>query len=129
MPKPTPMPGGDLEYAVLVALWEHGPATARALHARVGEPQALVYTTVAKVLDRLVTKALVERERVGKAFVFRARVTRHRVERSRATAMLAHLLGSGSPPPVAALVEAFESVDPDLLEALAVEIARRRGLA
>jgi hypothetical protein len=47
------LPGGDLEYAVLAKLWEIGTASAREIHGHVGEPNGLVYSTTAKVLDRL----------------------------------------------------------------------------
>jgi hypothetical protein len=40
-----PLPGGKLEYAVLVALWESGPLSAPEVHDRVGVPLDLVYTT------------------------------------------------------------------------------------
>jgi len=53
------LPGGDLEYAVLAKLWELGSASAREIHEQVGEPAKLVYTTTAKVLDRLHAKRLV----------------------------------------------------------------------
>jgi predicted transcriptional regulator len=66
--KQIPLPGGDLEYAVLAKLWEIGTASARDVHSQVGEPNGLVYTTTAKVLDRLHDKGLVSRERVGKPF-------------------------------------------------------------
>jgi predicted transcriptional regulator len=119
-------PGGDLEYAVLLALWEGGPSTARSLHESIGEPQGLVYTTVAKVLDRLVAKGLVVRTRVGKAFLFRARQKRANVEGARAREMLVRLAGPRAQLPVAALVEAVEATDPELLDELALAIAARQ---
>src|SRR2546428_2047871 len=60
---PVPYPGGELEHAVLAALWELEGASAPELHARVGEPRGIVYTTTAKVLDRLHAKRLVRRVR------------------------------------------------------------------
>jgi predicted transcriptional regulator len=53
------LPGGDFEYAVLAKLWELGSASARDIYTQVGEPQGLVYTTTAKVLDRLYVKRLI----------------------------------------------------------------------
>jgi predicted transcriptional regulator len=120
------MPGGDLEYAVLAALWDLGQASARDIHIRVGEPSRLVYTTTAKVLDRLHTKGLVVRWKVGKAFVYKPRVRRQIVEHRRARVALARLLGSEPRPAIATLVDAVESIDPDLLEELARIVAQRR---
>ena len=66
MPRDRPVPGGKLEYAVLVAVWEDGTATVRELHERVGVTLGLVYTTTARVLDRLHAKNLVARVKEGR---------------------------------------------------------------
>ena len=58
-----PVLGGSLQYAVLVALWDAGPLSAREVHDRVGVPLKLVYTTTTKVLERLHAKGLVNRRR------------------------------------------------------------------
>jgi len=120
------LPGGDLEYAVLVKLWELGAASAREIHAQVGEPAALVYTTIAKVLDRLRDKGLVTRTRRGRAFRYRARVARGAVDHARARSVIGRLLGSRPHGALAALVEAVESIDPRLLDELEQAVAARR---
>jgi BlaI family transcriptional regulator, penicillinase repressor len=97
------LPGGDLEYAVL---WEIGTASAQDIHGNIGEPVGLVYTTIAKVLDRLHDKGLVSRERRGKAFSYRARIARDVVDQARAQMALSRLLGSRPHAAVATLVEA-----------------------
>ena len=60
------LPADELEYAVLTQLWELGVASVRELHRRLGEPEGLVYTTTAKVVDRLRSKGLVLRQRQRK---------------------------------------------------------------
>lgn len=120
------LPGGDLEYAVLAKLWDLGTATTRDIHSFVGEPSGLVYTTTAKVLDRLHEKGLVTRERSGKAFSYRARIAREVVDRARAHTVLSRLLGARPHTAVAALVEAVESIDPRLLGELERAVAARR---
>jgi BlaI family transcriptional regulator, penicillinase repressor len=120
------LPGGDLEYAILAKLWELGSASARDIHTRVGEPEGLVYTTTAKVLDRLRAKRLVSRERKGMAFIYRPRVVRAVVDGARARAFLTRLLGPAPHSAVSTLVDAMESLDPKLLDELAELIATRR---
>ncbi|MGH7781216.1 MAG: BlaI/MecI/CopY family transcriptional regulator [Candidatus Binataceae bacterium] len=120
------LPGGDLEYAVLAKLWELGSASARNIHTQVGEPQGLVYTTTAKVLDRLHTKRLVSRERKGMAFIYRPRVARVVIDAARARAFLTRLLGPAPRSAVATLVDAVESLDPKLLDDLAEAVATRK---
>ena len=120
------LPGGELEYAALLALCDLGSGSARQIHARVGEPKGLVYTTTAKVLDRLLAKRLVSRRRRGKAFVYRAAVKREALERARATRALKDLLGSDPSPAMVALVDAVEAVDRELLDELGREVEARR---
>jgi BlaI family transcriptional regulator, penicillinase repressor len=125
---PENLPGGDLEYAVLAALFEMGRASARQIHARVGAPSGLAYTTIATVLDRLHAKRLADRELKGKAFIYRPGVRRRALELARARQAVERLLGPEPRPAMAALVDAVESTDPDLLDELAKLVAaRRRG--
>ncbi|MBN8465227.1 BlaI/MecI/CopY family transcriptional regulator [Corallococcus exiguus] len=122
-----PLPGGELELAALGVLWQLGTATARDIHERMGAPTGLAYTTTATVLGRLFAKRLVGRKRQGKAFVYRARVSQEAVGRERAQQQVARLLGQEPLSAIATLVDAVESVDPELLEELArVVNARRR---
>ena len=73
---------GELEQAVLEALWDLGSAhperrgaSGREVHD-VLAGRDLAYTTVMTVLDRLVGKDVVVREREGRAFRYAARQTR-----------------------------------------------------
>lgn len=120
------LPGGDLEYAILAALWDLGRASAREVHARAAEPAGLAYTTTATVLDRLHAKGLVAREKVARAFVYRPRIERQVVESARLREALGWLLGSKPRPAMARLVDAVESIRPELVEDLAREVAKRR---
>ncbi|HVZ72716.1 MAG TPA: BlaI/MecI/CopY family transcriptional regulator [Polyangia bacterium] len=123
------LPGGKLEYAVLVALWEGGAVTVRELHERVGEPLGLVYTTTARVVDRLYAKRLVERvKKEGKAFFYRASAARQEVERARLARTLTSVLAEGPRPALATLVEVIDEIDPGLLDELTTTIdALRRS--
>ncbi len=120
------LPGGDLEYAVLAALWRLGRATAREVHVLVAEPAGLAYTTTATVLDRLHSKGLVARQKEDRAFLYRPRVARRVVERTRLREALAWLLGAEPQPAMARLVDAVKSIDPELVDELTREVARRR---
>lgn len=124
--KPLRLPGGELEYAVLVELCGLGRASARELHGRVGLPDGLVYTTTAKVLDRLYAKGLVTRTLEGKAFVYTPRIARQALDRARARDMLGRLFGADPRPAMATLVDAIATFEPDMLEELARAVAARR---
>ncbi len=120
------LPADDLEYAVLAELWQLGTASVRELHERIGAPQDRVYTTTAKVIDRLREKGLIQRQRKGAAFLYRPRVAREEVERARARNVLTRLLGPAPRAAVAALVEAVNDLDPALLTELEQAVAARR---
>jgi predicted transcriptional regulator len=120
------LPADELEYVVLTKLWELGTASVRDVHARLDYPETVVYTTIAKVIDRLRGKGLLQRERHGKAFLYRARIARDTVERARAQAAVGRLLGPAPRAAVAALVDAVDAVDPKLLDELERAVAARR---
>jgi predicted transcriptional regulator len=120
------LPADDLEYAVLAKLWELGVASVRELHEQLGQRERLVYTTTAKVVDRLREKGLIQRQRDGRAFIYRPRVAREQVESARARNAVSRLFGAAPHAAVAALVEAVDAVDPGLLDELERVVAARR---
>jgi BlaI family transcriptional regulator, penicillinase repressor len=121
------LPGGDLEYAVLSALWNLGAASGPDVHRAVGEPRGLVYTTTAKVLDRLREKSLVRRKRDGRSFTYQALAGRETVTQARAKDIVTRVLGDAPLPAMAALVDAVEAVDPELVDELERMVAERRA--
>jgi predicted transcriptional regulator len=121
-----PAPGGKLEHAVLVALWDGGALSAPEIHERVGVPLDLAYTTTAKVLDRLHRKGLVERRPQGKTFVYGAVAERPATERARVGKLLDAILGQAPRPAIATIVDAVEAIDPELLDELARAVEMRR---
>jgi BlaI family transcriptional regulator, penicillinase repressor len=122
------LPGGDLEYAILKAIWEHGASSAREIYQWAGAPQGLALTTITRVLDRLQAKGLVERSRGKGSFSYRFTVDRSIVDGARVRRLLASMLEARPRPALATLVQAVESIDPSLLEILANAIdARRRS--
>jgi BlaI family transcriptional regulator, penicillinase repressor len=122
------LPSDDLEYDILAKLWELGVGSVRELHEQLGQRDGLVYTTTAKVVDRLREKGLIERQPRGRAFIYRPRVAREDVEGARARKAVSRLFGAAPHAAVAALVDAVDAVDPKLLDELErIVIARRRS--
>lgn len=118
---------GDQEHEALRTVVAIGPCTVRQVFEAVGRPHGLAYTTIATVLDRLKAKGLVSRGLDGKSHVYKATKRRGVVERARAKLLLGKLLGLDPVPAVATLVDAMESIDPELLDRLAEEVERRRS--
>ncbi|MDL2717680.1 MAG: BlaI/MecI/CopY family transcriptional regulator [Acidobacteriota bacterium] len=126
MRKRSSLPGGDLEHDVLAAVWKLGNATVREIYEVAGEPKGLVYTTIAKVLDRLYAKGLVTRRLSGNSFLYRARAKRATIQRAALKRALDRVLGPDPRPAIANLVDAVESIDPELLRQLSSAIDARR---
>jgi predicted transcriptional regulator len=129
VPSTTRTPLGELEAAVLAALWSSAsPLSVRDVLACLPRRPPLAYTTVLTVLDRLHEKDLVVREKQGKAFLYRPRVSREAWLGEQA----ARVLTEAREPPNQAVLMAFldsaERADPALLERLSALIEmRRRG--
>jgi predicted transcriptional regulator len=108
---------GDLEGAVLEALWERGPLTTPAVYEAVGRPRELAYTTILTVLQRLTKKGLVTRKEDGKAHTYSPAWERDEYNRRRAHALAAEVVPLGAAGMAAFLAEA-ERLDPDVVATL-----------
>lgn len=64
---------GDLQSQVMDAVWKLGEATVDDVRAQQPRSRRSAYTTVQTVMNRLLERGLLVRERRGKAFVYRAR--------------------------------------------------------
>lgn len=127
--------GGELpqlELECLRALWELEEASVAAVRERLAAGgRALAYTTVLTVLERLLHKQAVVRERHGRAFRFRAAVARERLQAHAVDRLVQNYFGSrealrqflGEPadrpapatPPASAPVAMPVELDPALL--------------
>ena len=124
---PFTLPGGDLEYAVFAAVTALGGAPVKDIHARVGAPSGLAYTTTSTVLDRLLEKGLVRREQRGRAVWFWPVTARATVDRQSLHALLGRMLGDAPTPLMATLVDAVAELDPALLDDLAQRLHERKN--
>jgi predicted transcriptional regulator len=110
---------GRLEALVMDCLWQSDEAlSVRDVALRLNGPWA--YTTLMTTLDRLFKKNLASREPKGRAFVYRARLSRTDLGvQALKTAVSGIEAGTdGRELALAALVDALESHDPELLDSL-----------
>lgn len=76
-----PLPS-DAELKILRELWLHGESTVREIHDRASDDGWDVgYTTVLKLLQRMLEKGLVERREEGRAHRYRPAVSEERTQR------------------------------------------------
>src|SRR3954451_24516248 len=93
--RPTIVPLGPLEIAVMEILWEHGESNVHDVVQRLSRP--LAYTTVMTTLDRLYKKGLLDRRKEERAFFYAPRFTRAEWERKRAGELLAAFFAGPQP--------------------------------
>src|SRR5712692_6017375 len=119
---------GELEAAVIEALWHQRDQTVTDVEARLREHRSIAHTTVLTTLDRLFRKGYVTRERRGKAFVYAARHSPKEFDRAMAHEVLGGLLATLSEPAIATFVELVAD-DPTGLDRLEALIRAKRAKA
>lgn len=82
----------DAEWTVMNALWEHSPASARDVHARMHD-RDWAYTTVKTMLDRLVEKGAVAVEKQANAGIFTPLLTRDEARSSAVRSLVERAFG------------------------------------
>lgn len=71
----------DAELKILRELWEHGEQSVSDLHTRLEPDWPVGYTTVLKLLQRMIDKGLVARRQEGRAHIYQPAVERESIER------------------------------------------------
>lgn len=121
-------PISETEMEVLKVLWEHGPATVRAVNAVLRRRRRrYAYTTVQTLLQRLEAKGHVACNRSDVAHVFTATVSRDGLLRRRLADLASELCDGTATPLVQALVEGgrFSAEEIDRLRRLLDGLERK----
>ncbi len=109
-----PIPDSELE--ILLALWDHGPATVRDLLDRLPGPDR-AYTTVQTLLNRLEAKGCVATRKDGRALVYTPTVERDDLLTAELAEVATRVTGGRASPLVLNLVEQG-NLSPDDIAAL-----------
>jgi predicted transcriptional regulator len=115
---------GELERAIMEVVWAaDGPVTGRAVVDQLNRDRPMAYTTVLTVMDRLVRKRMLRRQRRGRAHTYQATQSRAAYTAD----LMASVLDSSQDGP-AVLLHFVEQIPPDQAEALraALEAAHRQ---
>ena len=75
---------GDLQLQIMQVLWQRGEAAVAHVHEALGGNNNFAYTTVATMLRKMGTRALVAHREEGRTFVYRPKVAADTVSRSMA---------------------------------------------
>ena len=121
---------GPLEVQVLEAAWQgRRPATVRDLHTSFPR---LAYTTLMTTLDRLHTKGVLQRTKVGRAYAYEPRFERSELEVQLAARSVEELLGAARgrtalEPVLSCFVDAVSDRDRLLLDDLERLLREKRA--
>lgn len=116
---------GDLQAEVMAAVWKLERARVEDVRAEQPSRRRLAYNTIQTVMNRLVDRGLLLREREGKAFVYRPRYEESEYV---ARAIGEHLVGVSPDIRKAALLSLVEELGSDELDEIArlARTVRRR---
>jgi predicted transcriptional regulator len=107
---------GDLQEDVMRIVWRLGEGTVDDVRAAQPKRRRCAYTTIQTVLNRLLERGFLERERRGKAFVYRAAYDESELL---ARAIEQRLSGASLDARRAVLLNLVEELDPDELDDVA----------
>lgn len=116
---------GELETAIMEALWTDPGQTVTEVEERLRHSRTIAHTTALTTLDRLHRKGYLVRDKQGKAFVYAPRLSRDEFERATAEEVLGALLGHFSAPALSAFVD-LVGEDPSALDRLEAIIRAKR---
>jgi predicted transcriptional regulator len=114
---------GNLQLEVMRVIWTLGEATVDDVRAAQPASRRSAYTTVQTVMNRLLDRRLLERERRGKAFVYRARYGESELL---ARSLRERLASVPAQARLAALLHLVNGLDEDELDELARYANRAR---
>lgn len=117
---------GTLQPEVMRIVWKLGEATVDDVRTLQPEGSRSAYTTVQTVLNRLVDRGLLERQRRGKAFVYRARYEESELLARSIGERLAGASGSVRREALLSLVDELDAAEVDELARYANRVRRAR---
>ncbi|MDQ3605527.1 MAG: BlaI/MecI/CopY family transcriptional regulator [Gemmatimonadota bacterium] len=117
---------GDLEARVMRVVWEIGkPATARTVHERVVEEHAVAIHTVITVLNKLVAKGLLTREKKDDILHYEACLSEAEFRSQASRRVVEGILSLGPEAVAASFVDVLADRNPEQLAEL-MRLIRKR---
>jgi predicted transcriptional regulator len=125
MPRPGPIPLGELETAVMEHVWAGRRADVKSAWRAIGVPRGITLNTVQSTLERLWRKGLLDRVKESHAFVYAARVTREEFGSRILMDVVSGILGGRTATMLAAFVDVADRAGEDDLRRLEQLVAER----
>jgi BlaI family penicillinase repressor len=117
---------GDLQHAIMAALWTRGEATTAEVHQALLAERGLALTTIATMLRKMEEKAVVTHRVEGRQFVYRPTVSEDQVRRSMVGELVGRLFG-GDPKALVAHLVSENEIDAGELAELRRKVSAKRS--
>jgi predicted transcriptional regulator len=118
---------GELQEQIMRALWRLGRGRVGEVREALPERYRSAYTTVQTILNRLAERGLLGREREGNAIVYKPRVSEAEYLSGSLSRALTGISGEAKLAAIAHLVGGLDQKEQREIQAMAQEIAKRRG--
>lgn len=117
---------GSLQSEVMRAMWQLDEATVDDVRAALPRSRRAAYTTIQTVMNRLLDRGLLDRQRRGKAFVYRARFPESELVARSMHERLAGASAHARTPALLSLIEGLKEEELDELAKYANKVRRGR---
>lgn len=117
---------GDLQQRTMRVIWERGRCTVGDVRQAFSASERSAYTTVQTVLNRLVDRGLLVREKVGKAYCYSAMISESDYLAESLSRTLLGASAEARRAALARLVDGLDAADVREIRSLADEITRKR---
>ena len=118
----------EAEWAIIKPIWKAEPCTAPQIQEDLKNETAWSYSTVRTIMDRMVSKGLLNSEKVGKVTIYRSAITRAQAQRSELLYALKHAFNGALTPMVQSLLDTGNLSVAELDELEAFIRAKRKGV-
>ena len=118
--------GLEAEVMEVVWAWPEPVCSARDVHEQL-ERLGVQYITLVTVLNNLVRKGLLKRERQGRAFLYKPRVQRAEFLQTVSRDVITGVIGLGSDVAISSFVDLLAEMAPEQLEMLKQKLAERQN--
>lgn len=117
---------GHLEQELMDIFWSRGAMNGRQVHGAIKRKRPIALTTVLTVLDRLVKKALLAKERGESVFIYRPLCTRDEFAKRLSGAFFKDVLEISASSVAASFVDSLADTSPEELDMLARLVDEKR---
>jgi len=118
---------GELQEQIMRALWRLGQGRVGEVRDELPKRHRSAYTTVQTVLNRLAERGLLGRQREGNAIIYKPRVSEAEYLSGSLSRALTGISGEARRAAIAHLVGGLDQKEQREIQAMAREIAKRRG--